>query len=120
MTFVDKDGSRHTFEVADGDNLLDVAQANDLEMEGACGGSCACSTCHVIVEGDDWFDKMVGFCTFLLPLRFWKMEIVGDHRRRRGDSGIGCARVYLKGGVLQAREGNEMGTVAAQVIETRL
>ncbi|GAB7364210.1 hypothetical protein MBLNU230_g4760t2 [Neophaeotheca triangularis] len=58
VTFVEKDGSQHTFEVADGDNLLDIAQAKDLEMEGACGGSCACSTCHVIVEGDEWFDKM--------------------------------------------------------------
>lgn len=57
MTFIDKEGQSHTFEVADGDNLLDVAQANDLEMEGACGGSCACSTCHVIVESDH-YDKM--------------------------------------------------------------
>lgn len=66
VTFIDKEGQSHTFEVADGDNLLDIAQANDLEMEGACGGSCACSTCHVIVtdgegEGnnaDEVFDRM--------------------------------------------------------------
>ncbi|KAI4791124.1 ferredoxin [Aureobasidium sp. EXF-8846] len=58
VTFVDKDGDEHTFVVADGDNLLDIAQANDLEMEGACGGSCACSTCHVIVSDPDMFDKM--------------------------------------------------------------
>jgi ferredoxin len=37
VTFIDKEGDSHTFEVADGDNLLDIAQANDLEMEGiAC------------------------------------------------------------------------------------
>jgi len=58
VTFIDKDGERHTFEVSKGDNLLDIAQANDLEMEGACGGSCACSTCHVIVESEEMFDKM--------------------------------------------------------------
>ena len=34
MTFIDKEGDEHVFEVADGDNLLDIAQANDLEMEG--------------------------------------------------------------------------------------
>ncbi|CAD0092290.1 unnamed protein product [Aureobasidium vineae] len=56
VTFVDKEGDEHTFVVADGDNLLDIA--NDLEMEGACGGSCACSTCHVIVSDPDMFDKM--------------------------------------------------------------
>ena len=58
VTFIDKEGQQHTFEVSDGDNLLDIAQANDLEMEGACGGSCACSTCHVIVQSDDFYDKM--------------------------------------------------------------
>jgi ferredoxin-2, mitochondrial len=27
-------------------------------MEGACGGSCACSTCHVIVTDQDMYDKI--------------------------------------------------------------
>ncbi|EPS34582.1 Adrenodoxin [Penicillium oxalicum] len=58
ITFIDKDGTKVELQVAEGDNLLDIAQANDLEMEGACGGSCACSTCHVIVEDPDMFDKM--------------------------------------------------------------
>jgi len=31
----------------------------DIRSEiGACGGSCACSTCHIIVEDGDMFDKM--------------------------------------------------------------
>lgn len=34
VTFIDKEGEKHTFEVADGDNLLDIAQANEVEMEG--------------------------------------------------------------------------------------
>ncbi|CAL5871352.1 uncharacterized protein PFLUO_LOCUS5602 [Penicillium psychrofluorescens] len=58
VSFIDKDGTRIDLQVAEGDNLLDIAQANDLEMEGACGGSCACSTCHVVVEDPDMFDKM--------------------------------------------------------------
>ncbi|KAH0498130.1 hypothetical protein TgHK011_005403 [Trichoderma gracile] len=58
VTFIDKEGEEHKFAVSAGDNLLDIAQANDLEMEGACGGSCACSTCHVIVESEDYYDKM--------------------------------------------------------------
>lgn len=33
-----------------GDSLLDVAHDNDIEIEGACGGEMACSTCHVILE----------------------------------------------------------------------
>ncbi|KAH8754319.1 2Fe-2S ferredoxin-type domain-containing protein [Diaporthe sp. PMI_573] len=58
VTFIDKDGHEHKVAVSKGDNLLDIAQAHDLEMEGACGGSCACSTCHVIVENEDLYDKM--------------------------------------------------------------
>lgn len=58
VTFIDKEGDEHKIAVSKGDNLLDVAQANDIEMEGACGGSCACSTCHVIVEDEALYDKM--------------------------------------------------------------
>ncbi|KAI1860006.1 uncharacterized protein JN550_011690 [Neoarthrinium moseri] len=58
VTFIDKDARTHKIAVSKGDNLLDVAQANDLEMEGACGGSCACSTCHVIVTDQDFYDRM--------------------------------------------------------------
>lgn len=34
VSFIDKDGTRIDLQVAEGDNLLDIAQANDLEMEG--------------------------------------------------------------------------------------
>lgn len=58
VTFIDKEGQEHKLAVSKGDNLLDIAQAHDLEMEGACGGSCACSTCHVIVMDPEYYDKM--------------------------------------------------------------
>ncbi|KAK3326642.1 2Fe-2S ferredoxin-type domain-containing protein [Apodospora peruviana] len=58
VTIIDKEGAEHKIAVCKGDNLLDIAQAHDLEMEGACGGSCACSTCHVIVTDQDYYDKM--------------------------------------------------------------
>ena len=34
VTFVDRDGEEIKIAVSRGDNLLDVAQANDIEMEG--------------------------------------------------------------------------------------
>ncbi|TVY51523.1 Adrenodoxin-like protein, mitochondrial [Lachnellula cervina] len=58
VTFIDKEGDEHKIAVSKGDNLLTIAQAHDIEMEGACEGSCACSTCHVIVESEDTFDKI--------------------------------------------------------------
>ena len=33
-------------------HLLDVAHDNDIELEGACGGELACSTCHLIMPED--------------------------------------------------------------------
>ena len=54
ITILDKNSTPHTFLVADGTNLLDLAQAHDLDMEGACGGSCACSTCHVIITDTNY------------------------------------------------------------------
>ncbi|ANB14561.1 Yah1p [Sugiyamaella lignohabitans] len=57
VTFITKEGEQIQLEVAEGDNLLDIAQAHNMDMEGACGGSCACSTCHVIVD-PDYYDKM--------------------------------------------------------------
>lgn len=57
ITFVTKNGEQLEYEVAEGANMLDIAQANNLDMEGACGGSCACSTCHVIVD-PEFYDRM--------------------------------------------------------------
>ncbi len=37
-----------------GDRLLDLAQADGQPLEGTCEGQMACSTCHVIVDADDF------------------------------------------------------------------
>ena len=49
MTFRLPDGSQGSYDVAAGLTLLDVARIHDLEIEGACGGSMACATCHIVV-----------------------------------------------------------------------
>ena len=36
-------------------SVLEIAHRNDIDLEGACEGSLACSTCHVIVD-DAYFD----------------------------------------------------------------
>ena len=35
---------------AAGHNLLEIALGNEINIEHACGGVCACSTCHVYIE----------------------------------------------------------------------
>ena len=50
ITYIDSDGSETAVEAEIGKNLLDVAHDNKIELEGACGGELACSTCHLIFE----------------------------------------------------------------------
>lgn len=50
MTFVDRDGLAHRIKAPPGRSLLEVAHANDIDLEGACEGSLACSTCHVYLD----------------------------------------------------------------------
>ena len=54
VTFVLRDGTRLKIDAAEGLSLLDVARLHDIDIEGACEGSLACSTCHVIVDADDF------------------------------------------------------------------
>ena len=57
MTFIDRDGNELTVEAPLGNTILDIAHANDIDIEGACEGVMACSTCHLIVS-EDWYDKL--------------------------------------------------------------
>lgn len=45
-----KSGNKVVVEGEIGKSVLDVAVAYDVDIEGACGGELACSTCHVIVD----------------------------------------------------------------------
>jgi len=43
-------GEKKEFLVPVGTTVLEAAHNNDIDLEGACEGSLACSTCHVIVD----------------------------------------------------------------------
>jgi len=57
MTFIKTDGTRVEVEAPVGLSVLEIAHRNDIDLEGACEGSLACSTCHVIVD-PEWFDVL--------------------------------------------------------------
>lgn len=57
MIFVEKGGNRKEVDAPNGVSVMEIAHMNDVDLEGACGGSLACSTCHVIVD-QKWFDKL--------------------------------------------------------------
>ena len=50
IMFVQADESEKVVQAPIGKHLLEVAHDNDVELEGACGGELACSTCHLIFE----------------------------------------------------------------------
>lgn len=50
----DRPASSVTVPATIGASLLSVAQAHDIELEGACEGVCACSTCHLILSQDTY------------------------------------------------------------------
>lgn len=55
LTFLKPDGSKIELDAPEGLSVMEVAVQNDIEaIEGACGGSLACATCHVYVSPDWW------------------------------------------------------------------
>ncbi|GGC28052.1 ferredoxin [Siccirubricoccus deserti] len=58
MTFIETDGSRREVDAPLGLSVLEIAHKHGVDIEGACEGSLACSTCHVIVD-PEWFGRLV-------------------------------------------------------------
>lgn len=57
MTFIERNGSAKTVDAPSGLSVLEIAHRNDIDIEGACEGSLACSTCHVVID-DAWFARL--------------------------------------------------------------
>ncbi len=57
LTFIEKDGNRREVDAPVGLSVMEVAHRFDVDIEGACEGSLACATCHVIVA-EDWYAKI--------------------------------------------------------------
>ena len=50
MTFITAAGERREIDAPSGLSVMEIARMHDLGIEGACEGSIACATCHVIVD----------------------------------------------------------------------
>lgn len=56
VVFIDGN-QRHEVDAQEGLSVLEIAHGNNINLEGACEGSLACSTCHVIVD-EEWYTKL--------------------------------------------------------------
>ncbi len=48
--FINGDDMKIAVEAKEGLSVLEVAQLNNIELEGYCGGALACGACHVILN----------------------------------------------------------------------
>ncbi len=59
MIFIKADGERVEIDAPNGLSVMEIAHMNSdkVYLEGACEGSLACSTCHVVVK-PEWYEKL--------------------------------------------------------------
>ena len=54
----DREGQIHKLDAEIGSSIMEIIRDAGLEIEAACGGCCACATCHVYVTNDK-IDKLI-------------------------------------------------------------
>lgn len=57
ITFVEPNGEQLAIDAQPGKTLLQVAHKHGIDIEGACEGVMACSTCHLVIDAA-WYDKL--------------------------------------------------------------
>ncbi|MEM9437053.1 MAG: 2Fe-2S iron-sulfur cluster-binding protein [Pseudomonadota bacterium] len=58
IVYVEPSGTQHEVDVPAGRTLMEGArQGNVPGIDADCGGACACSTCHVYVDGA-WVERL--------------------------------------------------------------
>lgn len=57
LTFITQNDEEIECSAKIGSTILDICLDNELDVEGACGGECCCSTCHVYLP-KDLFDSL--------------------------------------------------------------
>ena len=54
ITFIKPDGTTHPITVKQGTTIMEAGRDNNIGIEGTCGGSLSCATCHVIFSDKDF------------------------------------------------------------------
>lgn len=53
----DREGNEQELDAPEGEPLMETLRDEDMDVEGTCGGQCACGTCHVYVD-EAWIDQL--------------------------------------------------------------
>jgi 2Fe-2S ferredoxin len=57
LIVVDHHGREHALPALEGWRVMEVIRDWGIELNAACGGACACATCHVYVD-EQWLDRL--------------------------------------------------------------
>jgi 2Fe-2S ferredoxin len=100
--FEDKTKPSLTFEMEEGDSVLDIAEDNDVELNHNCGGVCACSTCQVYVEkGMD----------LLQEISDKEEDFIDRARNPKLNSRLGCQCVLEEDGTIEVTIPDQTGII---------
>ena len=79
---INKNNNKKSYLVCEGTTILEMARKYNIQIEGSCEGSLACSTCHIVV-GEKWFKK-------LEPANEEEKELLGLLPDLKKHSRLGC------------------------------
>ena len=57
ISVTDRDGNKQILEADTNSTLMEIIRDEGIDIEAACGGCCACATCHVYID-DKWIHKL--------------------------------------------------------------
>ena len=93
VTFIDEASGRETVcQGREGESLLQVARDNGVGLEHNCGGVCACSTCHVKIQGG---------AELLSPAGENELDQLEQAPNYAPDSRLACQAVVVRGGTVR-------------------
>jgi ferredoxin, 2Fe-2S len=78
----DRDGREIRLKGEAGASVMLPLRAADVGVAAVCGGTCACATCHVLVD-ETWLEK-------LPPAQAEELELLSGLAHSRGNSRLAC------------------------------
>ncbi len=57
IVVTDRDGNKHILQGDSSSTLMEIIRDEGMDIEAACGGCCACATCHIYID-NKWLNKL--------------------------------------------------------------
>jgi len=89
VTFINKNDTVSKIRGKVGDNILYLAKRYEVEVEGACEASLACTTCHVYIVDDNYWDKFP-------PASETEEDLLDAAPFLKDNSRLGCQLILAK------------------------